>query len=473
MLIRPPRQPATGRLADGSRGKQVGTPSGLLEICAGVEDWRAEFPLVMIAAVAFFLTDLDPRARVKGSRDGLGAQAVWSATGRPLIGNLTTVTDSLAGFTTLLIGLRLAEFASADELDSPTNAFLIWEQMAAYVRHVVRGQRGFFGLQRIAARAAKAGGNGGKVHLSAQPEYQILSNQRTDGLLGNYTGPARASGLVAPGTPARLTPAAAAFVDAVYLPRLEAGWGRDARHLVRELRRDRVVFDLGANEKRESVAKIFSPVMSQQEIDFYRYHLVEGGPADPTEGRQRRFALLLEARPSDSVRPSRPYLMAIADDAETRGWGDIADLVRRVIACESVLAPASLLFSYLLGRNSVHLDKVVADLRSTWGERLDSVDPLAVSALPGDDWPRIAEALAVGDYPQLIRMLAERNGTVMRERGGALAWLEVTDQDQLRVRFRDEPAVLPTGDDIPELWWYPYFIPSLVSVLAAIGKGEA
>ena len=32
---------------------------------------------------------------------------------------------------------------------------------------------------------------------------------------------------------------------------------------------------------------------------------------------------------------------------------------------------------------------------------------------------------------------------------------------------------LPTGDDIPELWWYPYFIPSLVSVLVTIGKGEA
>ncbi|MER7165770.1 hypothetical protein ABT336_06770 [Micromonospora sp. NPDC000207] len=428
--------------------------------------------LMMIAAVAIFLTDVDPRARVKGSRDGLGAQAAWSAAGRPLIGNLTTVTDSLAGFTTLLVGLRLAELAGADESESPTDAFLIWEQMAAYVRHL-RGHRGFFGRQRIAARAAKAGSTGGKVHLSAHPEYQILSNQRTDGLLGNYTAPARASGLVAPGSPTRLTPEAAAFVDAVHLPRLEAGWGRDARHLLRELRRDRVLFDLGATEKRESVAAVLDPVLSQREVDFYRHHLVEGGPADPTEGRQRRFALLLEARPADSVWPSRPYLTAIAEDAETRGWGDVADLVRRVIACESVLAPASLTFSYLLSRNGAHLHGVAADLRATCGARLDSVDPLAASVLPGPEWARITEALLGGDYPQLVRVLAERNGTVMRERGGALAWLEVTAQDQLRVRFRDEPADLPAGDRIPELWWYPYFIPSLGSVLAAIGKGEA
>ncbi|MDW3846330.1 hypothetical protein NMK34_06885 [Micromonospora sp. BRA006-A] len=422
--------------------------------------------------MALFLTDLDPRARVKGSRDGLGAQAVWSATGRPLIGNLTTVTDSLPGFTTLLVGLRLAELASPDELDSTTTAFLIWEQMAAYVRHVVHDHRGFFGLQRIAARAAKAGSNGGKVHLSAQPEHQILSNQRTDGLLGNYTAPARVSGLVAPGSPVRLTPEASAFVDDVYLPRLESGWGRDVRYLVRELRRERVVFDLGASAKCEAVASIFIPEMSQQEIDFYRHHLVEGGPSDPTKGRQARLVVLLENRPPNSIRPSRPYLTSIADDAESRGWNDIADLVRRIIACESVLAPASLLFSYLLGRDGAQLDHVVADLRSSWGDRLESIDPLAASALPGQEWPRIAEALAYGDYPELIRILAERNATAMQERGAALAWLEVTDQDQLRVRFRDEPADLPTGDEVRELWRYPYFIPSLVSMLAAIGKGE-
>ncbi|MFJ6154544.1 hypothetical protein [Micromonospora profundi] len=422
--------------------------------------------------MALFLTDIDPRARVKGSRDGLGAQAVWSAAGRPLIGNLTTVTDSLQGFTTLLVGLRLAEIAASDEPDNTTNAFLIWEQMAAYARHV-SGQRGFFGLQRTAARAAKAGSDGGKVHLSPQPEHQILSNQRTDGLLGNYTAPARVSGLVAPGSPTRLTSEAATFVDNVYLPQLESGWGRDARNLVRELRRERVAFNLGANAKRESVTNIFDRVMSQPEVDFYRYHLVEGGPGDPTKGRQHKLATLLEARPSDSVWLSRPYLMTIADDAESHGWGDVADLVHRVIACESVLAPASLLFSYLLGRNGAHLAQVVTDLRSSWGDRIQSIDPLAASSLPSQEWLRITEALAYGDYPQLIRALAERNATVMRERGAALAWLEVTDQDQLRVRFRDESADLPNGDDVPDLWRYPYFIPSLVSMLRAIRKGEA
>ena len=40
-----------------------------------------------------FLTDLDPQAAIKGSRDPLGVQPIWSRMGRHVVGNLTTVTD--------------------------------------------------------------------------------------------------------------------------------------------------------------------------------------------------------------------------------------------------------------------------------------------------------------------------------------------------------------------------------------------
>lgn len=56
-----------------------------------------------------FLTDLDARAAVKGSRDPLGIQQIWTKLGRQVIGNLTTVSSSLRDFTVLIIGLYLAE----------------------------------------------------------------------------------------------------------------------------------------------------------------------------------------------------------------------------------------------------------------------------------------------------------------------------------------------------------------------------
>ena len=57
----------------------------------------------------FFLTDIDPRAAVKGSRDPLGLVPVWQRFGRSVVGNLTTATGSFRGFTTLLLGLHFAD----------------------------------------------------------------------------------------------------------------------------------------------------------------------------------------------------------------------------------------------------------------------------------------------------------------------------------------------------------------------------
>ena len=51
-----------------------------------------------------FLTEIDSRAKVKGTRDPLGLVPLWSHFGRHVVGNLTTVTDSVRGFTTLLLG---------------------------------------------------------------------------------------------------------------------------------------------------------------------------------------------------------------------------------------------------------------------------------------------------------------------------------------------------------------------------------
>ncbi len=55
-----------------------------------------------------FLTNLDSRATVKDSRDPLGLVPLWRHFGRHVVGNLTTVTGSVRGFTTTLLGYQLA-----------------------------------------------------------------------------------------------------------------------------------------------------------------------------------------------------------------------------------------------------------------------------------------------------------------------------------------------------------------------------
>jgi hypothetical protein len=176
-----------------------------------------------------FLTDLDSRAAVKGSRDPLGIQPIWTRLGRHVVGNLTTATDTVRGFTTLLLGYYLAE-RLADDLGSGTelSTFLKWEQLAAYARTVGNNDTRFRGTERVQMLLIE--GHHARVPLSEDRLYQILGNQKIYGLWGLYTRPARTSGLIKDDPP-RLTPAALEFVEKLYLPILEQAASKDVKRL--------------------------------------------------------------------------------------------------------------------------------------------------------------------------------------------------------------------------------------------------
>jgi hypothetical protein len=158
-----------------------------------------------------FLTKLDPRGAVKGSRDPLGVQPIWTRFGRHVVGNLTTVSTSVRDFTTLLLGYHFAEQLAAESPGSELSTFLKWEQLAAYARAAVNGDTAFRGTERV----QKALSEGGRVSISDDQASQILADQKIYGLWGLYTVPGRSSGLLE-GDPARLTPAARALVEGLY-----------------------------------------------------------------------------------------------------------------------------------------------------------------------------------------------------------------------------------------------------------------
>ena len=101
---------------------------------------ESKHPILLPASMhhAPFFTALDPDARLKGSRDPLGFERIWTAFGREIIGNLTTVTQSVRQFSTLLFGFHLANQATeslADRDEEFLPAFLRFEQLAAYARY--------------------------------------------------------------------------------------------------------------------------------------------------------------------------------------------------------------------------------------------------------------------------------------------------------------------------------------------------
>lgn len=426
-----------------------------------------------------FLTDLDSRAAIKGTRDPLGIQQIWARFGRQVVGNLTTVSTSLRDFTITILGYHFAEkIAEESGPGSELATFLKWEQMAAYARYTIVNDTGFRGTERVQKNLDQDS----KVILSADRGHQILSNQKIYGLWGLYSSPSRVSGLLDDSDTPRPSPPSREMLDSVYLPRLAKAAGRNSDLILEKLKSSKFTLDTQGKDRKlmEAIGGLLRPELLPGEPEFYRTHLLEGGPFEETQGRQALFAELLEAGLSDDSFAWTPTrMLALAKAARARGgeWIPLADRLERIRLCECVMAPLSMLFVYLLSMDAVPLEKAAQRIREAWGQGLRTIDPdrFASMAEVGDGdaesarrWNGIAQAAASGDYSALIMGLIDQNRTVMAERGGN-AWL-VEKSGVLDVRYRDEKGRLPGAEEIPDLWRYSYFVDSLRGMAMALNR---
>lgn len=424
-----------------------------------------------------FLTLEDPRARVKGSRDPLGLQPVWSGFGRHIIANLTTVTDSLRGFTVLLLGRYFGERLLREgriEEEDVVDVFLRVEQACAYARCLTRGQNGrgpgrILGIERVKRRCS---GGTGSVRIGVDPGAMILADQKTYGLWGLFSVSARVSKLLANG-PVGLTPEAATFVEDRYLSNLGRGVLERLQRLVAqggELRlspQSRVLTALGG---------VLGGRLSAAERRFYRDHLCDGEYCDHrVEGRQATFRRLLESHSELHADVNRDELTSIRQAA----WASDPDLARRIdriLSLEALLAPSEVIFGFLQTRHGRDPAGVAETLRERWGESMRHLDKGGFAAIrdeiakrAGEDITRcmagVHEALLYGDYETAIRHLLGWNRLVMMNRSAG-PWVRLDDRDALDVRYRGIERELPTGEAMPSLWRNSYFINALKALAA-------
>lgn len=421
-----------------------------------------------------FLTLVDPHARLKGSRDPLGFQPLWTRFGRRIITNLTTVTTSLRGFTTLLLGIYFANRWLDENPDRDADllpAFLKVEQLAAYSRVSLRSdvdvsdEDELRGIQRVQRNLRE---NGNIVVISARPQYQILDNQRAYGLWGLYTSAARNSGWLEAGTP-RLTPAARQFVEAFYLPRLD----KRGQPILRFLAQDRRFEPLGQHEPlARSIADLLPPQIQSEEISPYRDHLLyAAAPASPQAALWNAMRELeQEGRVNAGDAFSMSDLRMLIAKTDSQGNTELGLLLEDIRIVETVLAPAGEIFGLVLARDTQTIATVADEIARTWGMRLPAISPdtfalalarISDSLLPGEGerLGRVASALAVGNYADAIDLLIKQNEAVMLARHGG-AWVRLANK-QLDVRLRAEERALTPADELPDLWANPYFLNSL------------
>lgn len=422
-----------------------------------------------------FFTLEDPNAKIKGSRDPLGAQPLWMAFGRHLVTNLTTQTDSTRGFTILLLGRFLAERAIEDGRigrELALDAFLRFEQIGAYVRHAAHGVRGEIrGIDRVRSRLLKYGG---RVPIVADPDGFILGDQRVNGLWGLFSVSARVSGLI-PDGPIGLTPEATAFVERQYLPILQPAMERLSRLVAGggklDTRTPEAIFS--------ALSTVLSESFSREERDFYGAYLRDGlHVRNAPPGRQQTLRELLANRVDLEVPTRRHEMVRLCESARSVD-GELANRLDRIIRMEAVLAPAMALFDFMLTCHNRHLGEVAEELADRWGAAVPGVDAEHnQDLLPevGSVWSQAQgcfdlcqRGIAGGDYLESLRALLKWHEHVMRSRGGA-SWVRTAADGVLDVRYRGAEHVLPSADELPELWRNAYFINSLKAVTRQLGR---
>ncbi len=422
-----------------------------------------------------FLTLQDPRARVKGSRDALGVQPIWTAFARQVIANLTTVTDSLRGFTVLLLGryfgdrlIREGKIEEADVVD----AFLRMEQLCGYARclgpsddEASLGR--ILGIERIMGRINRRSGS---VRIGISAEAAILSDQKSYGLWGLFSVAARASKLL-PDGPVGLSPDARAFVEAHYLPPLDPALTELMNLIAGEGTVSLEPLDPVLAHLRDVVA--VRP--SAAERDFYRRYLCDGTGSDQLPpGRQRTFRRLLQTHSALRRSTSRADFVSIRKAAQQQD-PELARRIGDIIALESLLAPCDALFAFLQARHGQPVAEVAATLNGSWGSSVPNLDPDAFEEILGridrvvgaditGQMARVHGSLLTGQYRTAIEHLLEWNRIVMMNRSSS-PWVRMDAGQKLRVRYRGLERGLPTAEAVKSLWRYTYFVDTLKALV--------
>ena len=418
-----------------------------------------------------FLTLEDPNARIHGSRDPLGVQPVWASFGRHVVTNLTTVTNSIRGFTVLLLGRMLTEKmiekGTAGEQDA-LSIFLRTEQIGSYARHLTHGVDGDIrGIERVKRFVEE---NGPNVPIQDDASGMILSDQKVYGLWGLYSVSARTSGMIADG-PVGLTEFTREFTDKNYWPVLQ---GVESK-LFKLLNNGGSLRTHKNNPIFSTVSKLLPQTFTGEETWFYSQTLRDALHVkdNPSAKRQPFFAELLKNHSDLQNDISRAEILELAKLA--RGKSEALALrLEKIARLEALFAPAEALFDYLQTRGDQTPVDLASKIRDHWGKQVpylseSSIDDILpeIENIVGKELATVMKncdlALVAGAYEDAIMCILEWNKIVMAARKAA-PWIQLND-GKLDVRYRGQEKELPDGKMLPELWRNSYFIGALKRIV--------
>lgn len=426
-----------------------------------------------------FLTEEDPNAYIKGSRDPLGMVPIWFRLGHQIIPNLTSQTTSVRNFTTLLLGRYLAnqivEESSVRE-EEAIEIFLRMEQICAYVRHLAHDVNDLRGIEKVRKRTQ---GRNSKIPIGAGSEGQILSDQRRYGIWGMYTVSGRVSGLLEQEGLA-LTKSAQDFVELNYMEKLNP-WYQSIKQAI--------TANGTLDCKQPNPGVVYSALESvladdytAEELRFYGEVLRDGkqGQPDPLPYQDELGRILQERDLDSDTSVTQEDFILLRDLAKAPELKRRLDLI---IRAEAVLGLAQVAFNYLLAANGESVGSVVRQLINRWGTGLSyidvttnrdilfEIDQIDETKSTSKHFDRTQRTLRNGSYEDFIRTLVSWNQFISKRRGSA-PWLQLDSQDKLDVRYRSFSRTLPEGDEVYSWWQHGYFLSSHKSITSELRDRE-
>lgn len=393
---------------------------------------------------------LDDRARAKGSRDPLGAEATWSFLGRRIVANLTTVTANLDNF---MVALLCCDYANEQVVDPGLvrERYLRAEQVSAYLKLAAgEGARGFLGITQ-----AKKNFEQPKIPLGRSPRAQLLASQTAYGLWGLYSSALEGAGLIA-GANRRPTSAGVALIE-----QIKEQLGEDTCGAFAKLASGDSLIKVALSTDGLAVAfwdVLITPALRST---------VAGALLAPQRGgvMQRELFVFAQAffaeYPQAELR-SVDFCDWVLKQSDTTQ--ELQTALTRIQTMDPLLKFADAVMSWLQKKNGVSMKLVASELQVKLPSVAWRAEWQQEAKLPHREFLMKLQAAAEGrDATQVIDVLLAQNRRLMRDRGGA-AWIEAIGGDLVVRVASDNQKSLDVLLGPGERWRYTYFISAFLSI---------
>jgi len=382
----------------------------------------------------YFISEIDPNYRIKGSRDPLGFQSIWSAAGHKAIKHLSTVSVNIKDF--MVLSYSLFFYGKRDSRQF-LNFFYKFEQACAFARNIHNGENGFNGIEFVIKNKDK-----NQFSFSTRPSDTLLSNQRSYGVYGKYIRPFRDMAI---------------NLDSDFRPVLERSFEKTNRTLLMNLVEN--LLSEGTSKVSKDDLKCLSGllnVLTPKEKEFYRDHILKL----PGENHPQNILYDLLKKNEEILKFENFKLHGLIDTLISikNDTGDLVDVLKFIQHTDRVLHPINRIFSHLLSESSWTIKQIEED------ELINSIDSNQNYNFNEPALSHLNSVLKLKNS-DMVNEIIRRNEAVSKSRGNQ-PWV-IKEKNTYKILYGENGQKIDRIDTDND-HEFPYFIDSYLSLYKQI-----